>query len=119
MLKSDDKDFIEYCMDQYKTPFFLEEEFSSDMNKTVSLKKMFKRYLEHQLINERLVLNNIITMINVFGIEATNVILFFKLNIEFYPVIKSFLLYLNSYRENEITKTVEADSQILNILGEM
>jgi hypothetical protein len=115
-LKTNDVNFVEYCLNHYSTPIFHRDEFINDMNKTVVLKKMFRRYLSTGIINDRLVLNNIITMINVFGIEPTNIILFFKLDDEFYPIIKSFLTFLNSFVESDITKDVESDKNIDMIL---
>lgn len=119
MLKSDDTDFVQYCLDNYKTPYFSQSEFSNDLNKTVVLKKMFRRYLDKGIINERLVLNNIIMLINVFGVEAANVILFFKLDTEFYPLAKTILIYLNCYKENELTKHIEADVKMKVLLDAM
>jgi hypothetical protein len=119
MLKSDEDDFIQYCIKNYKQPFFDKDEFSSDLNKTVTIKKMISRYLTRCVINERLLVNNVITLINVFGVEATNVILFFKLDKDFYPVIKAILIYLNAYKENEYTMHYKVDNHIKNLLEAM
>jgi hypothetical protein len=46
-------------------------------------------------LKERLILNHIIILGNVFGIEATVKMLFFKLEEDDYDVLKTFLLFLN------------------------
>lgn len=119
MLKSDEREFIQYCLENYKAPFFSKEEFSNDLNSTVVLKKMFRRYVQKKVINERLALNKIITLINVFGVKTANIILFFKIDEEFYPILKAFLMFINSYVENEFTRGIEPDRQILQLLRDM
>lgn len=112
-------DFINYAKSNYKTAIFSDKEFNADLAKVVVLKKMFRRYLASGEINERVVLNNIIIMLNVFGIKATNVILFFKLDKEFYGTLKSFLTFLDSYEPNYITDMVEYDDFVLHRLSEV
>lgn len=119
MRKSDDKEFIKYCIKHYNQPYFSKEEFSSDLNKTTSIKKSIRRYYDQGVINERLLLNNIITLINTFGIEAANVILFYKMPEEFYPVIKAVLLYLNALKENAFTIGIKPDKDIVRILEDL
>ena len=116
-MKQDD-DFIKYCRENYHTPLYNEEDFRSDVKKVVILKKMFKRYVNTGQLNERLVLNNIIILQNVFGIEALNIILFYRIDEKFYPFIKAFLIYLNSYIENPISQDVVPDENITELLRE-
>jgi hypothetical protein len=46
-------------------------------------------------LKERLILNHIIILGNLFGVEATTKMLFFKLEEKFWPQIKTFLVFLN------------------------
>ena len=46
-------------------------------------------------LKERLILNHIIVLGNLFGIEATTKMLFYKLEEKFWPQIKTFLVFLN------------------------
>jgi hypothetical protein len=46
-------------------------------------------------LKERLILNHIIVLGNLFGVEATTKMLFFKLEKQFWPQIKAFLVFLN------------------------
>ena len=114
-----DDDFMKYCLDNYHTPLFTREEFESDLNKIIIIKKMFKRYLTNGNINERLVLNNITILVNVFGVKATNIILFYRLEEVFHPIIKTFLEYLSAFKDNSYTKDIENDPVIERLLTDL
>lgn len=111
-----DTQFVKYCLQHYQTPLFNRQEFDNDLNRLVILKKSFKRYDTTEKLNIRLALNNIIILINVFGIEPANVVLFYRLGEAYYPHIKTILLYLDSYVENSITKDVPEDKNITELL---
>ena len=70
-------------------------EFENDMKRTKYLKRLFRRYKNGGSIKERLILNHIILLNNVFGPEATARILFYKIEERDYDVLKTFLCYLN------------------------
>jgi hypothetical protein len=57
------------------------------------LRKLFGRYRQDDDLRERLILNHLIIIYNVFGPEATNM-LFMKLH-EFHDCLKPFVYYLN------------------------
>lgn len=114
-MKADDE-FIKYCLDNYHIPHFTDEDFLSDLNKIVILKKMLKRFVSTGAINERLALNNIIILLNVFGIKAGNKILFYRAGEEYYSHIKSFLLYLDCYIPCDVTENIEPNERIAKIL---
>lgn len=115
-MKADDE-FIKFCLNNYRTPHFNREEFDNDLNKIIILKKMFRRYKSTGNINERLVLNNIIILINVFGIETANFILFYRLESEFHSYIKTFLMFLNAWVDSELTHDVEVDDELQIIIN--
>lgn len=109
--------FLKYAADNYHNPhFFTDDEFNSDLNKIVVLKKLLRRYSTAGKINERLVLNNIIVLLNVFGIPATNRILFFRIDEEHHSILKTFLLFLNSYRSTPDTDYIPIDDKVLDLL---
>ena len=60
------------------------------------LKRLFKRYINGEQIRYHLVLNHLIILYNVFG-EATTPLLFFKLEREYWCMLKTFLMFLNKY----------------------
>ena len=79
----------------YTSPHCILSEFESDIKRTKYLKRLFRRYKSSRTLKERLVLNHIILLNNVFGPEATSRILFYKIDERDYDVLKTFLSYLN------------------------
>jgi hypothetical protein len=112
-------DYVAFAKANYKSPFFSDEDFLQDLNKIVVLKKLFRRFTTSGTINERLVLNNIIILMNVFGIEATNTMLFHKVEHEHWEIVKTFLIFLNSYVEEPVTKSIKTNETILAVLGDL
>ena len=55
-----------------------EEEFQDDLKRFKYLKRLLKKYHEGGELKERLILNHIIVLSNVFGIEASTTLLFLK-----------------------------------------
>jgi len=70
-------------------------EFESDIRRTKYIKKLIRKYNITKELKERLILNHIILLSNVFGPEPTSRILFFKFDADDYGILKTFLLYLN------------------------
>jgi hypothetical protein len=81
----------------YENPSCIsEKEFEEDLFRFVYLNKLFRRYELNGVLCERLILNHIIVIYNVFQpTEAATQMLFFKTAKEHWPVLKTFLLYLN------------------------
>lgn len=96
-----ERDYVKYALENYRAPLFSLEEFNEDLNKVIVIKKMFRRYTNSESLNERLILNNIILILNQFGVKVANEMLFYKVNREHHGVLKTFLVYLNSFSENE------------------
>jgi hypothetical protein len=91
---------VMYAAKCYTSPNCLMSEFEGDLKRTKYLKRLFRRYKVTKIIKERLILNHIILLNNVFGLEATARILFFRTDEKDYDVLKTFLLYLNILPEN-------------------
>jgi len=101
-----------YAAKHYDNPRFSDaEEFYEDLKRFKYIKRLVNRYLDHDDLAERLILNHLIVVSNVFGIEATLNILNLKLDERHWPVIKPFLIFLkyirnDQYTEIEMNKTV-------------
>jgi hypothetical protein len=87
--------FVMYAVKCYTSPSCLMSEFEGDLKRTKYLKRLFRRYKATKNIKERLILNHIILLNNVFGPEATSRILFFRIDEKDYDSLKTFLLFLN------------------------
>lgn len=68
-------------------------EFDEDMKRFQYLRKLFSRYRIDNDLKERLILNHLIVLYNVFGPDATNM-LFMRLH-EYHEYLKPFVDYLN------------------------
>ena len=81
-------------MKHYDNPQCTEmSEFDEDMKRFQYLRKLFSRYRQDQDLKERLILNHLIVLYNVFGVEATNM-LFMRLH-EYHEYLRPFVEYLN------------------------
>lgn len=90
-----DDNFIMYAMKAYDKPNCIMSEFEEDLKRIKYVKRLIKRYRINGDLKERLILNHIIILTNVFGIEATVKMLFFKFDKEDYGVLKTFFIFLN------------------------
>ena len=90
-----DDNFMLYAMKFYNSPQCIMSEFEGDIKRTKYLKRLFRRYKVTKSLKERLILNHIILLNNVFGVEATARILFYKIDERDYDILKTFLEYLN------------------------
>lgn len=91
------------------------EEFQDDMQRFKYLKRLFKRYSTSGDLQERLILNHIIVIYNVFGIEAATKMIFFKVEDQHWPALKTFLVYLN-YLKEDMYIDVPLDPVIVKVL---
>ena len=72
------------------------EDFDEDMKRFKYLKRLLKRYVRGGSLRTHLIINHLIILYNVFG-EATTPLLFFKMEREYWSILKTILLYLNKY----------------------
>ena len=92
-----------------------EKEFHDDMKRFKYIKRLLRKYKDRGILKERLLLNHIIILNNLFGPEACVTLLLFKIQQEYWGTLKSFLLYLNMIRNDEL-KEVESNEKVLEVL---
>lgn len=90
-----DENFIIYAMKCYDSPHVIMSEFEEDLKRIKYIKRLIKKYKITGDLKERLILNHIIVLGNVFGVDACVRMLFYKIDIEDYAILKTFLLFLN------------------------
>ena len=90
-----DDNFMIYAMKAYDKPNCIMSEFEEDLKRIKYVKRLIKRYKATGELKERLILNHIIILSNVFGVEASVRMLFYKLDEDDFEVLKTFLLFLN------------------------
>jgi len=92
--------FLLFAMHHYDNPqCHSMAEFEEDLRKFLYLKKLIGRYKSNGELRERLILNHIIVLYNIFGNAATRM-LFYKLDKDYWDVLVTFLLYLNRMPEH-------------------
>ena len=103
-----DDNFLLYAMKFYDNPQCLSEtDFNNDLKIFKYVKRLLNRYERTGEIKERLMLNHLIMLGNVFPVQIVSRILFFKIPKEYWSALKTFMIYLNYMPE-----------QILSINGE-
>ena len=70
------------------------EEFYDDLKKIKYIKRLFNSYRNNGQLKERLILNHFIIFYNVFTLQAGTRILFYKIEEHFWPMLKTFLIFL-------------------------
>tara|TARA_Y100000034_G_C6655899_1_gene287319 strand:- start:72 stop:446 length:375 start_codon:yes stop_codon:yes gene_type:complete len=90
-----ENNFIMYAMKLYENPQCSGiDEFQEDLNRIKYIKRLLRRYHKTGVLKERLILNHIIIIANVFGIEGTVKILFYKIEKDLHSILKTFLVFL-------------------------
>jgi hypothetical protein len=108
--------FIIFAAKHYENPQCLDsEEFYDDLNRFKYLKRLFRRYLDNGDLQERLILNHIIVLYNVFGIEAANRMMFYKMEEKYWSIVKTCLVFLNFLPETEKVE-IPLDTNLVDIL---
>lgn len=114
-----------YAIKCYSKPNnMIMSEFDNDFQHIKYIKKLFKTYKTNKGLKERLILNHIICLGNVFGVEATNRMLFFYMDLQEYSVLKTFLLFLQYLPDiivgikgyNINTNVIKVDNDIMKKL---
>ena len=95
-----EKNFHLYAMKEYDNPQCVQvEEFYDDLKKVKYIKRLFNQYLNEGVLKERLLLNHIIVFYNVFPVRSATRMLFLKIEEKFWPILKTFLVYLSYMSE--------------------
>ncbi len=107
---------VMYAIRHYNNPQCEgEKEFEDDMKRFKYIKRLLRKYHDTGILKERLLLNHLIVLHNVFGTTACVTLLLYKIQKEYWSVLKSFLIFLNSITEEELSE-IEENKDVLDIL---
>jgi hypothetical protein len=113
-----EENYILFAIKHYENPHCCtREDFDEDVKRFKYLKRLLKRYLRGGSLRTHLVINHLIILYNVFG-EAATPLLFFKLEREYWCILKTFLLFLNKYPIG-MMPSLEVDEDINDILSNL
>ena len=108
-----------YAIKNYDNPHCEgEKEFEDDLKRFKYIKRLLRKYYDTEVLKERLLLNHIIVLNNVFGPDACATLLLYKIQPEYWPALKSFLLYLNILKEEELKQT-DKDEFVFEVLRKL
>lgn len=123
--KLDDNNFIEFCVNNYdNAQCHDEDEFFEDLRRIKYIKKLVTRYMTEGDLKERLILNHLIILQNVFGPYTLCKIILFKMPNQL-KYIKPFLVLMNALpdkvfnvgnQEVILTDAIEMDPKIVEVL---
>jgi|TARA_B110000211_G_scaffold232519_1_gene296466 hypothetical protein len=110
------ENFLLYASKHYDNKQCTEvEEFYEDLNRFKYLKRLLRRYESNGELQERLILNHLIVLFNVFSIPNAKKMVFFKTDIQSLSTLKTFLVYLNYLKEDEYVE-IPLDAHIIKVL---
>ena len=113
------KNFKLYASQNYNNPECIDvNEFKEDLSRFKYVKRLLSRYEAHSDLQERLILNHLIVIYNCFGIEASNRMLWYKIDENHWHYIKPFLVFLHYLPENEKVD-VSMDPYIVEVLRKL
>ena len=120
MFKEITKDtWLLYAQQNYDNPTFAkEQEFYDDLKRFKYLKRLFRRYTLTGEIKVRLIVNHVIVLQNVFGVEAACVLLLYKIDEQYWSILKTCLNYLDYLYPHELND-IETDKNIEEMLKQL
>ena len=115
MFELTEDNFVLFAMKNYDNPSCKGlNEFVDDLKRFRYLKRLFRKYKAGSGVKERLIINHIIVIYNLFGQEASTKMLFFKIEKKHWPQLKSFLIYLNRMPADNML--IDIDEKVLESL---
>ena len=91
--------YVMFAIKHYENPHAVtQDDFYEDLKRFKWIKRLLKRYQTTGILKAHLLINHFIILYNVFG-EAATPLLFFKIDRELWPVVKTFVVYLGRLPE--------------------
>ena len=110
--------FILFAIKHYENPHCVSrEDFDEDLKRFKYLKRLLKRYVRGGQLRIHLIINHLIILYNVFG-EAATPLLLYKLEREYWGILKTFLQYLNVVAQDELP-AVKINKTLLSSLEKL
>ena len=117
--KINSNNVVMYAIRHYNNPQCEgEKEFEDDLKRFKYIKRLLRKYYDTGILKERLLLNHLIVLTNVFGSTASTTLLLYKIQEEYWSTLKSFLIYLNTITEEELCE-IETNKEVLDVLRKL
>jgi hypothetical protein len=116
-----------YAAKCYDKPNCIQSEFDEDYKKFRYIKRLLNRYRLSGNIKENLLLNHLILTQNVFGIEASTRILFFRIDKRDWAALKTLLIFTSAMPkivkgirgQDIVSSDISLDSNLIEILRKL
>lgn len=113
-----ENNYLLFAIKFYDNPQALtKEDFEDDLKRIKYIKRLLKKYEVTGVLKTHLILNHLTVLFNVFN-DAAIPLLFYNLDTNLWPIIKSFLVFLNripDYPKSELHE-IETDEKCLSLL---
>ena len=94
-----ENNYMLFAIKFYNNPHAVtKEDFEDDLKRIKYIKRLLKRYKNTGVLKTHLILNHLTVLFNVFD-DAATPLLFYNLEEDLWPAIKSFLIFLNRVPE--------------------
>jgi len=122
-----DSNILLYAAKCYDKPNCIDSEFDEDYKRIRYVKRLLHRYRLTGEIKERLLLNHLVIIQNVFGVEGSTRMLFTRVDPRDYSALKTFLVYTSAMPdrvrgvcgEDLISSDIQLDLKLVNILRQI
>ena len=107
--------YVLFAIKYYDNPSAVtKEDFLDDLRRFKYIKRLINKYLKNGEVKLHLLLNHIIIVYNVFN-EAATPLLFYKMDKEYWSIIKSIMIFLERYPqvETDTLKRIPINEQII------
>ncbi len=119
-----EENILLYAAKCYDKPNCVRSEFEEDYKRIRYIKRLLQRYRISGKIKERLIINHLVIVQNVFGIEASTRMLFFRIDWKDWSALKTFLIYTSAMpklvkgirNRDIISSDIPVDAYIVSIL---
>ena len=110
--------YVLFAIKYYDNPSAVtKEDFLDDLRRFKYIERLINKYLKNGEVKLHLLLNHIIIVYNVFN-EAATPLLFYKMDKEYWSIIKSIMIFLERYPqvETDTLKRIPINEQIIKEL---
>ena len=114
-----ESNFVLYAARHYYSPRAIDaEEFYDDLNRFKYVKRLVNRYGRGGDLGERLLLNHLTVIFNIFGAKPALKMLEFKIPKHDWPILKPFLIMLQAIEPTQYTD-IKMDEEVVNRLRQI
>lgn len=98
----DKENWILFAAQHYDSTGQTMEDFYNDLKKFKYINKLLFRYKNGEPINVKLLINHLVVVTNLFGVEVGSTLLFFRIKPEYWSDLKTMLFFLGMVVDEDL-----------------